>query len=175
MPVLILAAIDYIFWNVSAPDFTTDLFTSDEASPSSHFPIGLDFNNCSTHRSIPIFNMTIPVVTCMCRLLKQLGISTINQTGSFNMSQDSPLGNVNCLFCWRMPFSGMWGRGVLVCTDVSEERFAPIFRVEKAASCSLWFLARGFIYPEDGEYAFLRIVGSHKIYTAPHPRKRRSS
>jgi hypothetical protein len=32
-----------------------------------------------------------------------------------------------------------------------------------------WFLARGFFYPEDGGDKFLRNVGSHKIYTAPHP------
>jgi hypothetical protein len=26
-------------------------------------------------------------------------------------------------------------------------------------------------YPEDGDNKFLRNVGSHKIYTAPHPRR----
>jgi hypothetical protein len=41
--------------------------------------------------------------------------------------------------------------------------------------CSRWFLARGFFYPEDGGDIFLRNVGSHKIYTAPHPRRRHSS
>jgi hypothetical protein len=40
-----------------------------------------------------------------------------------------------------------------------------------AATCSLWFLARGFFYPEDGGDTFLRNVGSHKKYTAPHSRK----
>jgi hypothetical protein len=44
-----------------------------------------------------------------------------------------------------------------------------------AAICSRWFLAREFYYPEDGGDTFLRNVGSHKIYTAPHPRKRNSS
>jgi hypothetical protein len=44
-----------------------------------------------------------------------------------------------------------------------------------AAICSRWFLARGFFYPEDGGDTFLRNVGSHKIYTAPHPRRRHSS
>jgi hypothetical protein len=44
-----------------------------------------------------------------------------------------------------------------------------------AATCSGWFLARGFFYPEDGGDIFLRNVGSHKIYTAPHPRRRYSS
>jgi hypothetical protein len=31
------------------------------------------------------------------------------------------------------------------------------------------------LYPEDGGDTFLRSVGSHKIYTAPHPRIRHSS
>jgi hypothetical protein len=31
-----------------------------------------------------------------------------------------------------------------------------------AATCSSWFLALGFFYPEDGGNTFLRIVGSHK-------------
>jgi hypothetical protein len=44
-----------------------------------------------------------------------------------------------------------------------------------AAICSRWFLARGFLYPADGGYTFLRNIGSHKIYTAPHPRKRHYS
>jgi hypothetical protein len=30
-------------------------------------------------------------------------------------------------------------------------------------------------YPEDGGDTFLRNVGSHKIYTTPHPRRRHSS
>jgi hypothetical protein len=40
---------------------------------------------------------------------------------------------------------------------------------ESTATCSRWFLARGFFYPEDGGDTFLRNVGSHKSYTAPHP------
>jgi hypothetical protein len=39
----------------------------------------------------------------------------------------------------------------------------------------LWFLARGFFYPEDEGDTFLRNVCSHKIYTAPHPRRLHSS
>jgi hypothetical protein len=35
---------------------------------------------------------------------------------------------------WRMPSSGMWSRVDLVWTDISEERIAFIFRVEKFAS-----------------------------------------
>jgi hypothetical protein len=38
------------------------------------------------------------------------------------------------------------------------------------AACSRWLLSRGFFYPEYGGNTFLRNVGSHKIYTAPHPR-----
>jgi hypothetical protein len=41
--------------------------------------------------------------------------------------------------------------------------------------CSCLFLARGFFCPEDGGDTILRNVGSHKIYTAPHPRSRHSS
>jgi hypothetical protein len=44
-------------------------------------------------------------------------------------------------------------------------------RFETAATCSRWFLARGFFYPEDGGDMLLRNVGSHKIYTSPHPRR----
>jgi hypothetical protein len=32
----------------------------------------------------------------------------------------------------------------------------------------------GFFYTEDGGNKFLRNVGSHKIYAAPHPRRRHS-
>jgi hypothetical protein len=46
---------------------------------------------------------------------------------------------------------------------------------QSAATCSSWFLDRGFFYPEDGDDAFLRDVGSYKIYMASHPRKRHSS
>jgi hypothetical protein len=44
-----------------------------------------------------------------------------------------------------------------------------------AAICSRWFLARRFFYREDGGDTFLRNVGSHKIFTAPHPRRPHSS
>jgi hypothetical protein len=56
----------------------------------------------------------------------------------------------------------MWSRVDPVRADVSEERIASIFKVEKTES--------GF--PGD---TFLRNVGSLKIYTAPHPRIRHSS
>jgi hypothetical protein len=46
--------------------------------------------------------------------------------------------------------------------------------LQSAATCSRWFLARGFFYPEDGSHTFFRNVGSRKIYTAPHPKRRHS-
>jgi hypothetical protein len=46
---------------------------------------------------------------------------------------------------------------------------------QSAAICSRWFIVRGFFYPEDGGDTFLRNVGSHKIYKAPHTRRRHSS
>jgi hypothetical protein len=53
----------------------------------------------------------------------------------------------------------MWRRVDLVWTDVSEERQ---FKV----ACSSWFLARGFLYPEDGGDTFLRNVGLQDIHGA---------
>jgi hypothetical protein len=44
------------------------------------------------------------------------------------------------------------------------------------ATCSSWFFARGFFYPEDGGDTILRNVGSiDHIYRAPHPRRRHCS
>jgi hypothetical protein len=40
--------------------------------------------------------------------------------------------------------------------------------LQSAATRSRWFLILGFFYYEDGGDTFLRNVGSHKIYTAPH-------
>jgi hypothetical protein len=73
-----------------------------------------------------------------------------------------------------MSSSGMWRRVYLVWTDVSEERIASIFRVEKSESEGRW-LVRGFFSHEDEGDTFFRNVGSYKIYTAPHPRRRHSS
>jgi hypothetical protein len=78
----------------------------------------------------------------------------------------------------------MWRRVNLVWTDVSEEYRLHLqgrkllergTRVQSAATCSRWFLAGRFFYPEDGGDTFLRNVGSHKIYTAPHPTRRHST
>jgi hypothetical protein len=48
-------------------------------------------------------------------------------------------------------------------------------RLLSAATSSCWFLARGFFYPADGGDTFLLNVDSHKMYTAPHPRRQHSS
>jgi hypothetical protein len=64
-----------------------------------------------------------------------------------------------CTSCVNRHFGGMY------CLHVQGRKIP-------ATTCSLWFLARGFFYPEDGGDTFLRNVGSHKIYTAPHPRRR---
>jgi hypothetical protein len=68
----------------------------------------------------------------------------------------------------------MWRRVDIVWTNVSDDRIASTFWVEKSASkepawaggkqtqswlgllatCSSWFLARGFFYPEDGGNTF---------------------
>jgi hypothetical protein len=44
-----------------------------------------------------------------------------------------------------------------------------------ADTCSCWFFTRRYFYPEDGGDTLLRNVGSHKIYTAPHPWRRYAS
>jgi hypothetical protein len=50
------------------------------------------------------------------------------------------------------------------------------YKSSSAATCSRWFFARGFFYPEDVDDTILRNVGSiDHIYTAPHPRRRHSS
>jgi hypothetical protein len=48
-------------------------------------------------------------------------------------------------------------------------------QTQSEATCSRWFLARDFFYPEVGGDTFLRNVGSHNIYMEPHPRRRNSS
>jgi hypothetical protein len=71
---------------------------------------------------------------------------------------------------------------VALCISYVKRRFGGTYRLHlqgtkireretNAATCSHWFLPRGFFYPEDGDDTFLRNVGSHKIYTASHPRR----
>jgi hypothetical protein len=71
---------------------------------------------------------------------------------------------------WGIPSSGMWRHVDLVWTDVSEERFASILRVEKnlRAINQRVQVARIFFYHEDGGDMFVWNIGSHEIYTAPH-------
>jgi hypothetical protein len=71
----------------------------------------------------------------------------------------------------RLLSFGMCRHVGIVRTDVSEERFASIFRIDQFASQLLTlFLSRGFLYPEDWGDMFPRNVGSHKTQTEPHPR-----
>jgi hypothetical protein len=46
---------------------------------------------------------------------------------------------------------------------------------QSVATCSRWFLAHRFFYPEDGGDMFLQNVGSHKNYMVLHPRRQNSS
>jgi hypothetical protein len=46
---------------------------------------------------------------------------------------------------------------------------------QSAATCSRWFISRGFFYPADRGDMFIRNDDSPEIYTAPHPRRRHSS
>jgi hypothetical protein len=73
-----------------------------------------------------------------------------------------------------MPSSAMWRRVDIVLTDVSEELItsspenpqAMNQREQVAAGCSVWFLACGVFYPENGDDTFLRNVGLYNIYTS---------
>jgi hypothetical protein len=66
---------------------------------------------------------------------------------------------------------------VALCRSCVNRRFGGTYRLHlpTAATCSRWFLPRGFFYPENGGDTFLRNVGSHNIYTAPHQGRRHSS
>jgi hypothetical protein len=74
-------------------------------------------------------------------------------------------------FCRQLSLGGaiQWASGL---TYLSADSIAPVALWE-VPTC--WFLALEFFYPEDGGDTFLRNIGSHKIYTAPHPRKQHSS
>jgi hypothetical protein len=56
-------------------------------------------------------------------------------------------------------------------------RFRGTYRLhlQSAATCSRWFPARGFFYPEDEGNTLLRNVDLNNIYTAPDPRRRHYS
>jgi hypothetical protein len=63
-------------------------------------------------------------------------------------------------------------------TNIAYVRFevsTAVTMQNAAATCSRWFSARGFFYPEDGGDTSLRNVCLHNIYTAPHPRRQHSS
>jgi hypothetical protein len=80
---------------------------------------------------------------------------------------------------WRMPSSGMWRRvDPVKWTDVSEERIYCCFFTGSSVCCYLLTpVPPSWIFlPEVGDDTFLRNVGLfHRIYTAPHPRRRCSS
>jgi hypothetical protein len=71
---------------------------------------------------------------------------------------------------------------VAPCKSCVNQRFGGTYRFqlqgrkirERGTSVSS-HLVRGFFNPEDGGDTFLRIVGSHKIYATPQPRRRHSS
>jgi hypothetical protein len=75
---------------------------------------------------------------------------------------------------------------VAPCTSCANRRFGGTYRLhhqgrkicERGTTVSRCLQTGSsladFFYPEDGD-TFLRNVGSHKIYTAPHPRRRHSS
>jgi hypothetical protein len=80
---------------------------------------------------------------------------------------------------------GMYSLVALVTTDVSEERFASIFKVtriiEFVAAYYGWYLLLTcsyfvvYFYPKDGGDTFLRNAGPYKSYRATDPRRRHSS
>jgi hypothetical protein len=77
-----------------------------------------------------------------------------------------------CIYCVNRRFGGTYrlhlqGRKI-------HGRGTSVSRLQTAATCLRWFLSRRFFYPEDGGDTFLRNVGLHNIYTAPHPRRQSS-
>jgi hypothetical protein len=88
-----------------------------------------------------------------------------------------------CRSCVNRRFGGTYGihlhgkkireRGTTVSRWLQTE--PQVENTQPAATCSHWFLARAFFYPEDVADNFLRNVGSRKIYTASHPRRQHSS
>jgi hypothetical protein len=61
----------------------------------------------------------------------------------------------------KLGISGMLSYRLDLETEVECE---GIHKLVAQATCSRWFLARGFFYPEDGGDTFLRNVCSHKNY-----------
>jgi hypothetical protein len=62
------------------------------------------------------------------------------------------------------------------CTSIEIKNKDCIYHEHAACNHLLTLVPRSRIFlPEDGGDTFLRNVGSHKIYTAPHPRRRHSS
>jgi hypothetical protein len=107
-------------------------------SRSLNFPFSDHFTTVSTLSSL--WNLRPP------RSVNRHGVLTVIINKSLQHTH-----NLYTLGCkWRM-CSGTWRCVDLELTDVSEERIASIFRVEKSASEEPPSAGRcGFFYPEDG-------------------------
>jgi hypothetical protein len=79
-----------------------------------------------------------------------------------------------CRSCVNRSFGGTY-RFHLQDRKIGEQGNGVSRWLQSASTCSRCFLARRFFYSEDEGDTFLRNFGSHKIYTAPHPRRRHSS
>jgi hypothetical protein len=76
----------------------------------------------------------------------------------------------------RLEIQQFWtSAGSIKAHMCQREQVAADCSLWASATCSRWFLARGLFYPEYGGDKLLRNIGSHKIYTAPHLRRRYSS
>jgi hypothetical protein len=73
---------------------------------------------------------------------------------------------------WRMSFSGMWRRVVLVTNDVSRYITASNQGPSYSFRSSYLFIS---FHPEYGGDIFLWNVGCYKSHTASHPRRQHSS
>jgi hypothetical protein len=147
--------------------------------------------------SLPV--VCISVWSLVSRIESESHVTTDSQSASLSWNK-APIWVLrpDCYYCQTVA-------GLLMCDSVSDEKTGLSFTIAAGprqrshfrvrfpvglvnrfytlrfetslfvATCSRWFVARGFFYPEDEGYTFLRNVYSHKIYTAPHPRKRHSS
>jgi hypothetical protein len=74
-----------------------------------------------------------------------------------------------CRFCMNWRFGGTYR------LQLQDRKIRERGTSLAAATCSRLFLARVFFYLKGRGDTFLRNFGSHKICTAPHPRRRHSS
>jgi hypothetical protein len=85
---------------------------------------------------------------------------------------------------WIIPSAGMWCRVDILLTDVSEERIASIFKVEKSASDAPTWAGCCRLQPPAHagssrvNFSTLKmeaIFSETSVHTRPHPRRRHSS